>query len=138
MTKIEDETIFLGPGPEHEYVLPPGLKSRNVSDGYHTFDELYQFRCAYNAMFFNELANKPHNPLNVHKSLKHNDGEECFGGDYFIVAANLPTGVITNHYEMRFSQYFKIPEKEECLFPYDGHTSKDVLSRIFLYLTYYA
>lgn len=29
-----------------------------VSDGYHTFNELYQYRMLYNAAFFNELAYK--------------------------------------------------------------------------------
>lgn len=28
----------------------------NVSDGYHTFNELYKYRMLYNAAFFNELA----------------------------------------------------------------------------------
>ena len=28
----------------------------NTSDGYHTFNELYEFRKLYNALFFNELS----------------------------------------------------------------------------------
>lgn len=30
----------------------------NISDGYHTFNELYRYRMLYNAAFFNELAKK--------------------------------------------------------------------------------
>ena len=58
-----------------------------VSDGYHTFNELYYYRLLYNAAFFNLLPKE-----GVHKSKKHHDGEECFGGAWFIVMANLPTG----------------------------------------------
>lgn len=32
------------------------LDMGNVSDGYHTFNELYRYRMLYNAAFFNELA----------------------------------------------------------------------------------
>lgn len=49
----------------------------NISDGYHTFNELYRYRMLYNAAFFNELAK---GDIKVCKSHKHHDGEECFGG----------------------------------------------------------
>lgn len=52
----------------------------NVSDGYHTFDELYRYRMLYNAAFFNELAKK--GDIKVCKSHRHYDGEECFGGGW--------------------------------------------------------
>lgn len=63
--------------------LPEG----EVSDGFHTFDELYHYRMLYNAAFFNSLEGK----YDVHKSYRHADGELCFGGGWFIVVANLPT-----------------------------------------------
>jgi hypothetical protein len=64
----------------------------NTSDGYHTFKELYEFRLLYNASLFNEWALS--NKYDVHKSKKHSDGLECFGGGWFIVMAELPTGQI--------------------------------------------
>lgn len=63
------------------------LDMGNVSDGYHTFNELYRYRMLYNAAFFNELAK---GDVKVCKSHKHYDGEECFGGGWFIVMAELP------------------------------------------------
>lgn len=45
-----------------------------VSDGYHTFNELYYYRMLYNAAFFNLLPKGW-----VHKSKRHHTGEECFG-----------------------------------------------------------
>lgn len=74
-------------------------KEGNITDGYHTFDELYDYRMLYNAAFFNFLASLPGNPYNVHMSFSHSDGELCFGGSWFIVMANLPTGQVSNHYK---------------------------------------
>lgn len=99
-----------------------------VSDGYHTFNELYYYRMLYNAAFFNLL------PKNiVHKSKKHHTGEECFGGGWFIVMANLPTGQVSNHYELKDWDLFKVPEKEFAD-EWDGHSPQEAAKRIKNYL----
>ena len=100
----------------------------NTSDGYHTFKELYEFRKVYNAALFNEWA-KSGNYF-VHKSWKHHDGELCFGGGWFIVVAVLPSGQISNHYEDKDWDLFKIPETPTAMFEFDGHTPQDVLNRL--------
>ena len=113
-----------------------------LSDGYHTFNELYEFRKVYNAALFNEWAenletssdfgqalfNVP--KYNVHKSWRHSDGELCFGGGWFIVSAMLPTGLISNHYKAEDWDLFKIPQEEKAKYPFDGHTTQDVLNRL--------
>jgi hypothetical protein len=115
--------------------------TENTSDGYHTFKELYEFRKAYNVALFNEWGSQKERqignqwiPLNtknhVHKSWKHHDGELCFGGGWFIVVAVLPTGQISNHYKAEDWDLFNIPEVEKALFPFDGHTSEDVIKRL--------
>jgi hypothetical protein len=105
-----------------------------VSDGYHTFNELYEFRKVYNAALFNEWANGHKEGFgvkyDVHKSKRHFDGEECFGGGWFIVVANLPGGQISNHYELKDWSLFNIPETEKAKYEFDGHTPQDVLDRI--------
>ena len=127
-----------------------------LSDGYHTYDELYEFRKMYNAVLFNEWAINYYEVLkdyedidikilhpeiqnflniiepkyNVHKSWKHHDGELCFGGGWFIVSAMLPTGLISNHYQAEDWDLFKVPEVEKALYEFDGHTSQDVLHRL--------
>ena len=113
-----------------------------LSDGYHTYDELYEFRKMYNAVLFNEWAIPItcHTPTedvilerpkyNVHKSWKHHDGEPCFGGGWFIVSAMLPTGLISNHYKAEDWDLFQIPEVEKALYEFDGHTPQDVLHRL--------
>lgn len=121
----------------------------DVSDGYHTFDELYMYRVLYNAAFFNELNNTihlmesiraqhdstlpPSHDFMLHKSKRHSDGEECFGGGWFIVMAQLPTGQISNHYELRHWDLFNIPEMSQAA-PWDGHTPEDVADRLTRYL----
>ena len=122
----------------------------NLTDGYHSFKELYDYRMLYNALYFNELAsvnysdynfNKPELNMetfvkyNVHKSFRHNDGQLCFGGGWFIVVAVLPTGQITNHYEEKYWDLFKIPALEKSNVKYDGHSPKDVKTRMERYAT---
>jgi hypothetical protein len=122
-----------------------------ISDGYHSFNELYEFRKIYNALLFNEWAKQVTEikewakdekgrlyakvistkyKYDVHKSIYHNNGELCFGGGWFVVVAVLPSGQITNHYKMEDWDLFKIPEVEKAKYVFDGHTSKDVLERM--------
>lgn len=90
--------------------------------------ELYAFRKLYHAALFSEWYAQ--DKCQVHKSKKHFDGDSCFGGDMFIVAAMLPTGLISQHYYLEDWDLFKIPEVEKALFEYDGHTPKTVLERM--------
>ena len=99
-----------------------------VSDGYHTFNELYEYRMLYNAALFNEFAKQ--GLYDVHKSRKHSDGEYPFGdSNWFIVMAELPTGQISNHYEMKDWDKFQIPEKPLAN-KWDEHSPKDVVDRL--------
>ena len=104
-----------------------------VSDGYHTFNELYEFRLLYNAALFNEFAKQ--GLYDVHKSRKHSDGEYPFGdSNWFIVMAELPTGQISNHYEMKDWGKFQIPEKPLAN-KWDEHSPKDVAERLSSFTT---
>lgn len=103
-----------------------------VSDGYHTFNELYRYRMLYNAAFFNLLARS--GQVEVCKSRRHSDGEKCFGSDdWFIVMAILPTGQVSNHYESKYWDLFDVPERETA-FEYDGHTPNEASDRLEKYL----
>lgn len=121
------------------------FNDENISDGWHTFKELYDFRKIYNACLFNEWAKPLMEQLkyedlpelyqpkySVHKSWKHNDGEYCFGSEkkWFIVSAMLPDGLISNHYKAEDWDLFNIPETEKALFEFDGHNGSDVLNRL--------
>jgi len=106
-----------------------GVDIGDLSDKYHSFNELYKFRLMYNAHLFNEWFAK--GVFNVHKSMLHNDGEKPFGkDDTFIVCAMLDTGLITNHYKIEHWDKFKCEETPKAKFEYDGHTPQDVLYRM--------
>lgn len=122
---LDDSGIY------HKYPLSEIQVIRDmgeVSDGYHTFNELYEFRLLYNAAFFNLLYRGDY--CDVYKSKLHSDGEIPFGDpNWFIVVAELPEGQISNHYEMKDWDLFKIPEKHQAG-RYDGHTPQDVAKRL--------
>lgn len=100
-----------------------------ISDGYHSFKELYEFRKIYNACLFNEWAKQ--GLYDVHKSKNHHDGKACFGSsDWFIVVAILPSGQISNHYHIDDWDLFHCEEVERAKFEFDGHTPQDVLQRL--------
>ena len=89
--------------------------------------ELYDFRLVLNALLFNEWAEN--GKYEVYKSKRHHDGEPCFDGEWFIVVAILPSGQVTNHYHIKYWDYFKIPSYERVKDEFDGHTSSVVLLR---------
>ncbi len=107
-----------------------------ISDGYHTFNELYDYRMIYNALWLNDMDENLLKEYNVHKSRKHADGEDCFGGGWFIVMVELPTGQVSNHYEEKYWDLFKIPEKEKAN-EWDGHTPQQAFERMNDYIKNY-
>lgn len=113
------------------------IADNDASDGYHTFDELYEFRKLYNAAFVNALYQKEKYdgvPIHsIHKSKRHSDGELCFGGGWFIVKVDLPDGQISNHYEIKDWDLFDIPERD-ISDEWDGHTPDDVVRRLRNYI----
>ncbi|MCO6558507.1 MAG: hypothetical protein J6575_03605 [Bifidobacterium sp.] len=68
----------------------------STSDGYHTFGELYRYRMIYHAWACRAWMAEG---WKVVKSRRHHDGGKCFGGGWFIVSVQLPTGQVSNHYE---------------------------------------
>ena len=91
----------------------------DVSDGFHTFRQLYYQRMMLFATIVRQNKDK------AWKSLRHEDGELCFGGGWFIVGIDTPEGSYTYHYE---NSYFGLFDCEELGRGkhWDGHTEKDV------------
>lgn len=101
----------------------------DISDGYHTFKELYQYRLLYNAALFNEWAMLA--LYDVHKSRLHHDGLYPFGDPkWFIVIAELPTGQISNHYRVTDWDLFGDVPERDLPNVYDGHTPDMVANRL--------
>ena len=91
----------------------------DVSDGFHTFRQLYYQRMMLFAAIVKQNKDK------AWKSLRHEDGELCFGGGWFIVGIDTPEGSFTYHYEDNYFSLFDCKELE-CGKHWDGHTEKDV------------
>ena len=91
----------------------------DVSDGFHTFRQLYYQRM----MLFAAIVKQ--NKEKAWKSLRHEDGELCFGGGWFIVGIDTPEGSYTYHYEDNYYSLFDCKELERGKH-WDGHTEKDV------------
>ena len=91
----------------------------DLSDGFHTFRQLYYQRMMLFATIVKQNKDK------AWKSLRHEDGELCFGGGWFIVGIDTPEGSYTYHYEDNYFSLFDCEELEHGKH-WDGHTEKDV------------
>ena len=98
-------------------------KIEDISDGYHTFDELYYQRMMLTKTVALAAINK-FDEDTVYRSRLHSDG--TMYKDFFIVVFNTPEGNFSYHYHMMYWGVFdflkEVPNAEE----FDGHTWKDV------------
>ncbi len=94
----------------------------NISDGWHTFAELYDYRMSLQIALLNT------NKSISWKSKLHNDGT-MFDGGYFICGISTPKGQVTNHYKLEHWDKFKV---DEVMYApkWDGHTAKDCFVRL--------
>ena len=96
----------------------PAIDAEKMSDGYHTFADLYEQRLILSAAL---AKNNPH----AWKSKRHEDGSVPFGGGWFIMGFDTGEGCYTYHYELKDWDLFQCKELNKGK-PWDGHTSKDV------------
>ena len=96
----------------------PAADVEKMSDGYHTFADLYEQRLILSAAL---AKNNPH----AWKSKWHEDGSVPFGGGWFIMGFDTDEGCYTYHYELKDWDLFQCKELDKGK-PWDGHTSKDV------------
>lgn len=89
-----------------------------LSDGYHTFNSLYFQRLVLFAALVKAYKDR------AWKSWKHEDGEPCFGGGWFIVGIDTPHGSYTYHYEGKDFDLFECEELPVAKH-WDGHTEAD-------------
>lgn len=89
----------------------------SISDGYHTFDELYHHRMVLFAVVCNT-----HHHL-AWKSKLHHDG--TMYDDYFIVGIRTPEGDYTYHYHIDNWGYFAVQELDNAP-EWDGHKPEDI------------
>lgn len=89
----------------------------DLSDGYHSYNELYKHRM----ILFSIICNQ--NQEVAWKSQLHHDGT-MFDG-YFIVGIDTPQGQFTYHYQLKDWDLFDVKELDKAP-EYDGHTPDDI------------
>lgn len=99
------------------------INTNNISDGQHTFGELYEHR----AKLFSVICNQENISEKAWKSKLHSNGDMF--PNYFIVGIETPEGQATYHYEMKYWDLFKVKELEKAP-KWDGHTSEQAINRI--------
>lgn len=95
----------------------------SISDGYHTFDELYEHRIILYIALCKSM------PSRVWRSKLHSDGSKYEG--WFILGINKKKGSqITYHIPLSYWEDTNFSETLDCAPEWDCHTSKDVLFRL--------
>lgn len=91
-------------------------QTRNVSDGYHTFDELYEHR----VLLYIKLAIHGHWPA---AWKPHYPG-------WPVLFIETPAGQISYHFQERFLPIVEANIERDDNYKWDGHTSAHVLERL--------
>ena len=95
-----------------------------ISDGYHTFKELYHHR----AILFATILNNPMFAPIAWKAKLHEDGSMYDG--MFIVGIDTPAGQASYHYDLDpYWDMFKVKELEHAPH-FDGYTPAESIERI--------
>lgn len=109
-------------------VKDENLDTNKISDGYHTFGELYEHRIILYIALCKTLDNKSLNHIWMSKN--HSDGSSYDG--WFLLGINATEGrQISYHLPMKYWDECKgFAVVKEKAVPFDGHTSNDVLERL--------
>ena len=105
-----------------DLIYIPDTDMGDVSDGYHTFNELYDHRAKLFAVICYEHKDR------AWKSKLHHDGSMYDG--MFIVGIDTPLGQVTYHYDVEpYWWLFNVKELDKAP-EWDGHTPEDAINRI--------
>ena len=97
---------------------PNAVQAGELSDGYHSYNELYAHRMQLFAVVCKQ------NQAQAWKSKQHHD-KPMYPG-YFIVGVETPMGQFTYHYPMLHWGMFQVRELDKAP-EWDGHTADDVV-----------
>lgn len=96
----------------------------DISDGYHTFGELYQHRRALTAALVKLM------PEASWRSRQHSEGDSLIFRGYFIVGIDLPQGTITYHYKLDYWDDFAAARELDRAPAWDGARSEATVDRL--------
>lgn len=112
------DSFVLSINEQIEALKVAGVSRKAISDGYHTFEELYYHRMILFSIILNQ------NPDKAWKSKMHHDGT-MFDDESFICGIETPEGQYTYHYKLEYWDKFKVEELDFAP-EYDGHKPKDI------------
>lgn len=108
-----------------ESKLSEEISTKEISDGHHTFGELYHHRIILFCTLCNIFADVSW------KSKKHFDEEnDPMFNDSFIAGINTPDGIATYHIKLKYWNMFDIPEIDRAP-KYEQYDSDDVIERVY-------
>lgn len=115
-------------------LLFPGVdKVHDISDGYHTFGEVYDHRRALTVALAQALEMHPRLTCGAWKSKRHHPDDSPMFEGYFIVGLELPSyerRTVTYHYKLEHWDEFEgIPVLEHAL-KWDGAPPADSIRRL--------
>lgn len=104
------------------------IVGNDISDGYHTFDELYEHRCILYLAFVKSWADStPNSRLDTYLCPEHYEGWDC-------LTIRLRGKLISYHIKSELNHLYTFPytllSKNQQEAMYDGHSSEDVLARL--------
>lgn len=124
----EEQFGFLKIPNKHELIRAEG-ENLEVSDGYHTFDELYEHRITLFIALCKSLKDDVGDWRHVWRSELHSDGSSFEG--WFVLGIGTEKGhQITYHLPIDKWDETDFALTRDKAPDFDGHTSADVLERI--------
>lgn len=112
----------------NKQIKESGVDTNLISDGYHTFGELYEHRIALFIVLCRFIYNDEYTEHTVWKSRKHSDGTEWEG--WFIAGIDNKKGEqISYHLPIEKWDLLKIHVRAKAPV-WDGHTPNDVIERL--------
>jgi hypothetical protein len=114
----------------HFGVREIAVREKEVTDGYHSFEELYDHRRALTAVLA-ALAASGSDSASWKSKRHHPEDDPMFEGGYFIVGIHIPNqGPITYHYKLtHWDDFAAVPELEHAP-RWDGATPADTVTRL--------
>lgn len=103
------------------------IDTNEISDGYHTFGELYNHRCTLFVLLAKQLQSSG---VTVWRSLKNSDGSVWDG--WFLLGVGTTDGQQIS-YHLPVNKYWDLTEYAvtyDVAPKFDGHTPTDVLDRL--------
>ena len=111
----------------------PVQNTNDISDGCHTFGELYDHRITLFIALCKQIDNQPYaeSKYKVWRSKKHCDNELCFDGTWFIMGIGTRKGEqITYHIPVGRWNETEFAETLQKAPEYDNHTAEVVIKRL--------